>query len=70
MYEQTVKTLSGDRLVKDYFLRQDGRVVAHQQCVFRVLSESRGNGLLQECGFRFTGLAVSDNGVEADDRGQ
>ncbi|WP_424887216.1 class I SAM-dependent methyltransferase [Streptomyces sp. XH2] len=61
VYEQRVKTLSGDRLVKDYYLRQDGRVVAHQQCVFRVLSESRGNGLLQQCGFRFTGVSPKGN---------
>ncbi|PSJ29789.1 class I SAM-dependent methyltransferase [Streptosporangium nondiastaticum] len=61
VYEQTVKALSGDRLVKDYCLRQDRRVVAHQQCVFRVLAESRGKALLQECGFRFTGVSPKGN---------
>ncbi|MGK5545970.1 class I SAM-dependent methyltransferase [Streptomyces sp. URMC 127] len=61
VYTQTVEAVSDDRLVKDYFLRQDGQVVAHQRCVFRVWPGPRATGLLQECGFDFTGASPGEH---------
>ncbi|TJZ57354.1 class I SAM-dependent methyltransferase [Streptomyces piniterrae] len=39
--------------VKDYFVRRDDEVVAHQRCQFRAYPQNQADRLLAQCGFRF-----------------
>ncbi|MBT2493812.1 class I SAM-dependent methyltransferase [Streptomyces sp. ISL-96] len=52
-YAQEIRAVEDDRYLKDYFVRQEGEVVAHQRCQFRVYPQDRADRLLAQCGFRF-----------------
>ncbi|MEV6734166.1 MULTISPECIES: class I SAM-dependent methyltransferase [unclassified Streptomyces] len=57
VYAQDVRAAAGERFVKDYYVRRQDEVVAHQRCQFRLFSRAKATGLLERCGFRFEGTA-------------
>ncbi|MFE6685192.1 class I SAM-dependent methyltransferase [Streptomyces sp. NPDC057743] len=60
VYAQEIRS-EGDRFVKDYFVRKEGEVLAHQRCEFRAYPRERADRLLAHCGFRFA--RATDDGL-------
>ncbi|WP_051116478.1 class I SAM-dependent methyltransferase [Amycolatopsis nigrescens] len=60
-YDQQVRAVTDDLLVKDYYVIRDGDVLAHQRCQFRTFPEDEGRRLLEKCGFGFK--EASENGM-------